>query len=71
MGDIAVEVLENALRVTRTGTSYVVTYQRNPQWRMLESSELLTAPDISVSEATFAAKAWKAAHSEAKALGWI
>ena len=71
MRDLAVEVLENCLRVTRPGTSYAAMYQRNSQWRMLESSELLTAPDISVSEATFAVEAWKAAYSEAKALGWI
>lgn len=71
MSDIAVEVLENGLRVTRPGTSYALTYQLNPQWRMLESSELLNAPSLSVSEAFFAAEAWKAAYSEAKSLGWL
>ncbi|MEM7399095.1 MAG: hypothetical protein AAGF48_14860 [Pseudomonadota bacterium] len=71
MSDIAVEVLENGLRVTRTGTPYTLTFQRNAQWRMLEASELLNAPSISGPEATFAAEAWKAAYSEAKSLGWL
>lgn len=71
MSDIDVEVLENGLRVTRPGTSYAVTFRRNPQWRMLEASELLTAPNLSRQEASFAAEAWKAAYSEAKDLGWL
>jgi len=71
MSDISVEVLDNGLRVTRPGTPYALTYELNPQWRMLEASELLTAPDISGQEASFAAEAWKAAYSEAKALGWL
>ena len=71
MSDIAVEVLENGLRVTRPGTSYEVTYQRNAQWRMLEAADILNAPSISGREASFAAEAWKAAYSEAKALGWL
>lgn len=71
MTDISVEVLENGLRVTRPGTSYAVTFLRNAQWRMLEARELLSAPDISGHEASFVAEAWKAAYSEAKALGWL
>ena len=71
MSDIDVEVLENGLRVTRPGTSYALTFQRNAQCRMLEASELLTAPSISGQEASFAAEAWKAAYTEAKALGWL
>lgn len=71
MSDISVEVLENGLRVTQPGTSHAVTYLRNPQWRMLEARDLLNAPDISGPEAVFVAKAWKAAYSEAKALGWL
>jgi hypothetical protein len=71
MSDIDVEVLEDALRVTRPGTSLALTFQRVAQWRMLEARELLTAPSISALEASFAAEAWKAAYSEAKALGWL
>lgn len=71
MSDIALEVLENGLRVARPGTPHAATFQRNPQWRMLESSELLSAPSISVSEPSFTAEAWKAAYSEANALGWL
>jgi len=71
MSDITVEVLENSLRVTRPGTSYAVTFQRNAQWRMLEASELLNAPSISGQEPSFAAAAWKAAYTEAKSLGWL
>ncbi|ODS00133.1 hypothetical protein AUC68_03205 [Methyloceanibacter methanicus] len=71
MSDISVEVLENGLRVSRPGTSYVLTFLRNAQWRMLEARELLEAPSISGHEASFAAEAWKAAYSEAKALGWL
>lgn len=71
MSDISVEVLDNGLRVSRPGTSYALTFLRNAQSRMLEASELLVAPDISGQEASFAAEAWKAAYSEAKALGWL
>jgi hypothetical protein len=71
MSDIDVEVLDDALRVTRPGASLAVTFQRIAQWRMLEARELLTAPSISALEASFAAEAWKAAYSEAKALGWL
>ena len=71
ISDIDVEVLEDALRVTRPGTSLALTFQRVAQWRMLEARKLLTAPSISALEASFAAEAWKAAYSEAKALGWL
>jgi hypothetical protein len=71
MSDIDVEVLEDALRVTRPGTSFALTFQRVARCRMLEAPELLYAPSISALEASFAAEAWKAAYSEAKALGWL
>jgi hypothetical protein len=71
MSDIAVEVLDDALRVNKPGTSLALTFQRFAQWRMLEARELLTAPSMSALEASFAAEAWKAAYSDAKALGWL
>ncbi len=45
--------------------------EEDAQWRMLEAADILSAPSISGHEASFAAEAWKAAYSEAKALGWL
>lgn len=71
MSDVSVEVFDDGLRVTQSGTPYAVTYLRNQGSRTLESHELLAIPEIDGQEASFLAAAWKAAFAKAKELGWI
>ena len=71
MSDVSVEIFDDGLRVTQSGTPYAVTYLRNQGSRTLESHELLAIPEIDGQEASFLAAAWKAAFAKAKELGWI
>ena len=45
MSDVSVEVFDDGLRVTQSGTPYAVTYLRNQGSRTLESHELLAIPE--------------------------
>jgi hypothetical protein len=70
--DIKVELVGEEIVVTRPGTDFVLGYKKNPDSPNLFLTRSWVAPTVSsptISE--FRAKAFQAAVSKARELGWI
>ena len=69
-----VEVLDDEIVITLSGTSYAVTYYRAtafPQRLLTESHSGGDDCDAPMTQAEFHSRAWRLANDKARKLGWI
>jgi hypothetical protein len=72
-GKLRVDVVDDEIIVSLTGTSYSVTYFKRPNSPQLLAKRIANKDDsrvpFTVSE--FLARAWKTANDKARELGWL
>jgi hypothetical protein len=69
-----VEVLDNEIVITLSGTNYAVTYYRAaafPQRLLTKSHSGGEDHDAPITQAEFHGRAWRLASDKARELGWI
>ena len=69
-----VEVLDDEIVITLSGTSYAVTYYRAtafPQRLLTKSHSGVEDHDARMTQAEFHGRAWRLANDKARELGWI
>jgi len=69
--EFRVDVEDDAIRVSKSGTPLTVTFRRNCGSGILEAQDFLGSPWASGEEIDFIASAWRLAYTEARALGWL
>jgi hypothetical protein len=68
--DLSIQLVQHDIIVTMPETGYSVTYRKDGRSPWLFAVEGIDRTDIPA-KVQFWAKAWKAAHQKARAVGWL
>jgi hypothetical protein len=69
---LTVDVVDDRdIIVAMPASGFEVTYRRDGYYTMLVATDALKRDDRDFARIQFLAKAWKAAHCKARALGWL
>ena len=68
--ELSIQLVHRDIIVTMPETGYSVTYRKDGKSPLLFAIEGIDRSDIP-SKVQFWAKAWKAAHQKARAVGWL
>jgi len=65
--DLSIQLIQNEIIVTMSGTGYSVSYRKDDKSPLLFAGK---GKNI-LAKVQFWAKAWKAAHEKARTVGWL
>ena len=68
---LRVDVEDDGIIVTLPGTSFRVIYRKRSQYPRLVAFDFRDDTSAGISQASFAARAWRVANAKARELGWI